>query len=57
MKLGLLLQAYRAVHGIQAKDLAKEIGIDAPNLSRIERGGRESITGATLVKIMVWLCS
>lgn len=53
MKLGSVIAAYRAVHQINIRALAKEIGTSFPTLSRIERG--KSCDAATLIKILAWL--
>lgn len=52
--LGDVLTAYRAVHGIEARDLARDIGIHPATLSRIESGQRGP-DAATLVRIVAWL--
>lgn len=52
-KLGQLLLAYRQKKDIPAKDLAKEIGMSASSLCRIERGKKPDVD--TYLKILNWM--
>ncbi len=53
MRLGELLYRFRLLSGRSIRDLAAEIGIPYPTLSRIERG--KEMSGTTLAKILTWL--
>lgn len=55
MKIAKALQLMRASERIGLREMAKEIGISAPTLSRIENGGTCDIR--TLTMLMVWLTS
>lgn len=55
MRLGTILRKYRKMEELTVRDLALEIGLSAPTLSRIERG--EKMDGDTLVKILGWMLS
>ena len=52
-KLGQLLLAYRQKKDIQARDLAKEIGVSASTLCRIERGKNPDVD--SYLKILNWM--
>ena len=49
---GMKTAHYRRVNKISLRDAAKEIGISAASLSRIERGRRPDID--SFVKIVMW---
>ncbi len=53
MKLGEVLKKWRTMSDIGIRQVAKDIGISAATLSRIERG--ESMDGRTLALIQAWL--
>lgn len=53
MRLGEILRLWRRVSNITIRDLAAEIGVPYPTLSRIERG--KEMDGTTLAKILAWL--
>jgi transcriptional regulator with XRE-family HTH domain len=53
MRLGSVLRKYRTMREITVRDLAKEMGISFPTLSRIEHGLPMDAT--TLMKILNWL--
>lgn len=53
MKLCDVLRDWRWAQKINVRLVAKEIGISAATLSRIERG--ENCDAETLSKILVWL--
>lgn len=53
MKLGDVLRKWRRTSDLNVRDAAKDIGIAASTLCRIENG--ESMDGSTLAKILVWL--
>lgn len=55
MRLGVVLRKYRAMVEVPVRDLAQEIGISAPALSRIENG--KAMDVATFMKILSWLTS
>ena len=52
-RLGWMIRIYRVYRGIGVRVLAKEIGISAATVSRIERGGEMDV--ATLLKVLAWL--
>jgi len=53
MKLGILLKKYRAMIDIELRSLAKEIGISAATLMRIEHGYLPD--GRTVAKVLAWM--
>ena len=53
MRLGDVLRKWRRLSDTGIREAAKQIGISAPTLSRIERG--ENMDGAVLAKVLVWL--
>lgn len=53
MKLGEMLLSYRQKKDINARDLAKEIGMSASTLCRIERGNNPDVD--TYLKILNWM--
>lgn len=53
MRIGKAMKFLRAASGIGVREQAKEIGISAATLSRIERG--VSVDVATLVKLLTWM--
>ncbi len=53
MRLGKMLLAYRQKEDTNARDLAKEIGMGASTLCRIERGNSPDVT--TYLKILDWM--
>lgn len=55
MRLGTVLRKYRAMAEVPVRDLAQEMGISAPALSRIENGKAMDIQ--TFMKILEWLTS
>ena len=52
-RIGQLLVLYRATKGCGVRDLAREVGISAATMSRIERG--HAMDAETLLKIWTWL--
>lgn len=54
MRIGEALKAYRFKREIDQKSLAKEIGIPASTLCRMENGTAACDAGA-FVKVLVWL--
>lgn len=52
-RLGRLLVLYRSMRQIGVRELAKEAGLSAATLSRIERG--HSMDAATLIAVWTWL--
>lgn len=55
MKLGTVIKKYRVMSELTMRDVAKEVGIGAATLMRLEKG--HSPDGATLAKILAWLLS
>lgn len=53
MRLGELLKRYRQYRDITVRELAKEIRISAPTISRIERGN--DCDSHTLIQILIWM--
>ncbi|KKK51468.1 hypothetical protein LCGC14_3114640 [marine sediment metagenome] len=53
MNLSRVLQEYRWAKRLGLRELAAEIGVSFPSLSRFELGGSQS--GPTLVAILKWL--
>ncbi len=53
MKLTLALAAYRLVHKVSIRKLAKDIGVDYTVLWKFEQG--RQIESKSWVKIMQWL--
>lgn len=53
MKIGTLLLRWRAAENIGVRELAKQIGISASTLCRVENG--EEPGGKTLAAIMRWM--
>ena len=53
MRLGLMIVDFRNVECMGVREAAKQIGISAATLSRIERG--ENCDGATLIKVLAWV--
>jgi len=53
VKIGTVLRKYRIWSEITTREFAKELGISAATISRIERGG--SMDNKTLWKIFNWL--
>lgn len=53
MKLGIVLKKWRLMAELDLRTVAKEIGIGAATLMRIERGHVPD--GLTLARIMAWL--
>ncbi|MGD0589996.1 MAG: helix-turn-helix transcriptional regulator [Bacteroidota bacterium] len=51
---GQRIRAYRYLHGITQKELAKQIGIDPATLSRLERD-QGNIFSSTMAKIKLFL--
>lgn len=56
MKLGKVLRKYRISQEATIRDMAKEMTIPYPTLSRIENGA-EDVEARTLMKVFNWLCS
>ena len=54
MRIGLVLHKYRIVSEIDQKVMAKEIGISASTLSRLERG-EQNCDAHALAAILRWL--
>lgn len=52
-RLGNILVLYRASLNIGVRELAKDTGLSAATLSRIERG--HAMDAATLIKLWSWL--
>ena len=55
MKLGVVLKKYRLMMELDLRTLAKEMGISAATLMRVEMGHQPS--GETLSRILIWLMS
>ena len=55
MKLGVVLRKYRMAFEMTIRDLAGEIGVPYPTLSRIENGAID-IEARTLIRVLNWLC-
>lgn len=53
MRIGKLLLRHRAAEGLGVREFAKELGISASTLSRIENG--EEMTGENLARILYWM--
>ncbi len=53
--LGAVLKRWRVNEDLDLRSVAKEIGISAPSLMRIEHG--HSFDAATMLKIWMWLLS
>lgn len=53
MRLGIVISKWRWAQRLTLRDAAKEMGISAATLMRIERG--EPMDGSTLAKIQLWL--
>lgn len=53
MRLGSVLRKYRLMQELTVRELAVEIGISFPTLSRVENG--LGIDANTLMKIFNWL--
>lgn len=53
MRLGLFMKRWRSSHDTPLRELAKQLGISAATLSRIEQGKQCDAT--TLMKIFNWL--
>lgn len=56
MKLGKVLRKYRISQETTLRDLAQEMRIPYPTLSRIENGAVD-VEARTLMKVFNWLCS
>ena len=52
-RLSSVLKEYRWAKRVGVRELARQIGVSAPTLNRIERGGNPD--GASLAKILRWL--
>jgi transcriptional regulator with XRE-family HTH domain len=55
MNLGKVLRSYRHHEEISLRALAKQIGISAPTLMRVERQMIHDTDAKTFMKILVWL--
>ena len=53
MRLGRVIARYRYAERLGVRAVAKEIGVSAATLNRVERG--EPCDGTTLTKILFWL--
>lgn len=53
MRLGRVLTQYRYAERLTVRQLAKNIGLSAPTLSRLENDG--DMNGKTLAAILRWL--
>jgi transcriptional regulator with XRE-family HTH domain len=53
MKLGEVISRWRKMSDIPIRDAAKDIGVSAPTLSRIENG--KPSDGRSLARILTWL--
>lgn len=53
MRLGEVLRKWRLMSTLNTRDVARDIGVSAPTLNRVERG--EAMDAVTLSKILVWL--
>lgn len=54
-RIALAIQSYRKSYRYSVRVLAREIGISAATLNRIEHGN--ACDGATMLKIINWLWS
>lgn len=54
-RIALAIQSYRKSYRYSVRVLAREIGISAATLNRIEQGN--ACDGATMLKIINWLWS
>lgn len=52
-RLAQVLLAYQQKHDVDAKKLAREIGISASSLCRLKQG--KTLDAAGFVKVMTWL--
>ena len=52
-RLSYVLKEYRWAKRVGVRELARQIGVSAPTLNRIERGGNPD--GTSLAKILRWL--
>ncbi|HDZ62547.1 MAG TPA: XRE family transcriptional regulator [Nitrospirae bacterium] len=53
MKIGRLIKRWRMFEEQRIRETAKEIGISAATLSRIENG--ENVDGKTIMRLLTWL--
>lgn len=53
MRLGVVIKKYRRIQEVDIREVAKEIGISAPTLMRIEHG--RDCDAQTLRLILNWL--
>lgn len=53
MRLGSLIAAWRAANRYGTRELAKQIGISAATLSRIENG--RNCDATSVGKLLIWL--
>lgn len=56
MRIGEAIKALRFKMGVDQRELAKQIGISASTLCRVENGTSDCDT-RSLVKLLVWLFS
>lgn len=55
MKLGAVMRRYRVTNELTLREVAKEIGIGAATLMRLEQGRVPD--GETLARVLAWLMS
>ena len=53
MKIGEVMRKWRVVNERNLRDVAREIGIGAATLLRIEQG--KMVDGKTILKVISWL--
>lgn len=53
MRLGVVIRKFRVMSEKPLRDTAKEIGIGAATLMRLEQG--RGVDGDTLAKVLAWL--
>ena len=51
-RLGRMLRCYRQMHEVELRSVAKEIGISAATLMRLEHG--YDCDAATMLKVLNW---
>ncbi len=53
MRIGRILKIYRALEGLEQREVADQIGIGYSTLCRIEKGKSPDAKG--MIKIIAWL--
>jgi DNA-binding XRE family transcriptional regulator len=53
IKIGRLLKVYRTIHDIGQRALAREIGLSAPTICRVENGMKPDCD--TTIKLIDWM--